>query len=446
MATTTPNFGWPVPTSTDLVKDGATAIEALGDGIDTSLVDLKGGTTGQVLAKATSADMDFAWVAQDDSNAIQNAIVDAKGDLIAATANDTPARLAVGANGETLVADSSTATGLRYNPQNALANPVINGGFDIWQRGTSVAVGTAFTYGPDRWQGYRSGLVAGLTLSRQVTGDTTNLPNIQYAMRIQRDSGNSSIASLAIGQSFESVNSIPFAGKTVTLTFYARVGADYSGGSTFNVGLTSGTGTDQNINTVAYTGAVTVTNPTPTLTTSWQRFSGSGTVAATATELAITAFYTPSGTAGADDWVEITGVQIDFGTYFSGTAPTFRRTGGTIQGELAACQRYYWRTADLASSSAWMSTGLAITTSSVYFGVQYPVQMRVKPTVLDYAFPNVTLAATGYSGGTLTQVANGANANTSSISYNHTSAALTVDKIYLCGLAGNGYIGFGAEL
>jgi hypothetical protein len=65
MATTTPNFGWPVPTSTDLVKDGATAIEALGDGIDTSMVDLKGGTTGQILAKATNADMDFAWITND---------------------------------------------------------------------------------------------------------------------------------------------------------------------------------------------------------------------------------------------------------------------------------------------------------------------------------------------------------------------------------------------
>ena len=114
MATTTPNFGWPVPTSTDLVKDGATAIEGLGDAIDASLLDLKGGTSGQVLAKNSGTDMDFIWVAQDDSNAIQNAIVDAKGDLIAATAADTPARLAVGTNGQVLTADSTAATGLAW--------------------------------------------------------------------------------------------------------------------------------------------------------------------------------------------------------------------------------------------------------------------------------------------------------------------------------------------
>jgi hypothetical protein len=61
MATTTPNYGWAVPTSTDLVKDGATAIETLGDSIDASLVDLRGGTTGQVLKKASATQMDFEW-------------------------------------------------------------------------------------------------------------------------------------------------------------------------------------------------------------------------------------------------------------------------------------------------------------------------------------------------------------------------------------------------
>ena len=115
MATVTPNFNWPVPTSTDLVKDGATAIEALGDSIDGSLVDLKGGTTGQVLSKTSGTDMDFTWVTTDDANAIQNSIVDAKGDLISATANDTPARLAVGANFAFLQADSAQSTGLAWN-------------------------------------------------------------------------------------------------------------------------------------------------------------------------------------------------------------------------------------------------------------------------------------------------------------------------------------------
>jgi hypothetical protein len=113
MATTT-NFGWETPDDTDLVKDGAAAIRTLGQSIDTSMADLEGGTTGQVLSKASNADMDFTWVTSDDANAIQNSIVDAKGDLIAATAADTPARLAVGTNGQVLTADSTAATGLAW--------------------------------------------------------------------------------------------------------------------------------------------------------------------------------------------------------------------------------------------------------------------------------------------------------------------------------------------
>jgi hypothetical protein len=112
MATTTPNFGWAVPTSTDLVKDGAVAIETLGDAIDASLVDLKGGTTNQVLAKNSDTDMDFKWVA--DASGIPATILDAKGDLIAATAADTASRLAVGTNGQVLTADSAEATGLKW--------------------------------------------------------------------------------------------------------------------------------------------------------------------------------------------------------------------------------------------------------------------------------------------------------------------------------------------
>jgi hypothetical protein len=140
MATTTTNFGWDIPQSTDLVKDGATAIAALGQDIDTALVDLKGGTTGQVLAKASNTDLDYSWVTTDDTNAIQNAIVDAKGDLIAATANDTPARLAVGTNGQVLTADSTASTGIKW------ATPANAGGMTLIST-TALTSGSTITIG-----------------------------------------------------------------------------------------------------------------------------------------------------------------------------------------------------------------------------------------------------------------------------------------------------------
>jgi hypothetical protein len=111
MATTTTNFGWDIPQSTDLVKDGATAIAALGQDIDTAFVDLKGGTTGQVLTKNSGTDLDFVWSAD---AGIPASILDAKGDIIAATAADTASRLAVGTNGQVLTADSTAATGLKW--------------------------------------------------------------------------------------------------------------------------------------------------------------------------------------------------------------------------------------------------------------------------------------------------------------------------------------------
>jgi hypothetical protein len=132
MATTT-NYGWTTPNDTDLVKDGAAAIRTLGSSVDTTTKALNPsttlgdieyrsstantntrlgiGTTGQVLSVVGGVP---AWATSDDANAIQNAIVDAKGDLISATAADTPARLAVGANGTVLTADSAETTGLKW--------------------------------------------------------------------------------------------------------------------------------------------------------------------------------------------------------------------------------------------------------------------------------------------------------------------------------------------
>ena len=110
MAPTTPNHAWDIPQSTDLVKDGATAIATLGQDIDTSFVGLKGGTTGQVLSKTSGTDLAFTWTAA----GISATIVDAKGDIIAATAADTVSRLAVGTNGYVLTADSTASTGLKW--------------------------------------------------------------------------------------------------------------------------------------------------------------------------------------------------------------------------------------------------------------------------------------------------------------------------------------------
>jgi hypothetical protein len=100
MANTT-NFGWETPDDTDLVKDGAAAMRTLGNSIDASFVDLKGGTTGQVLAKASNTNLDFTWAAPGLSNPLTTT-----GDIIYSSSGSTAARLGIGTAGQVLKVNS----------------------------------------------------------------------------------------------------------------------------------------------------------------------------------------------------------------------------------------------------------------------------------------------------------------------------------------------------
>jgi hypothetical protein len=254
-------------------------------------------------------------------------------------------------------------------------NAIINAGMEVWQRGTSISVSASSApYTTDRWV-FSTGASAASTVSRQATSDTTNLPTIQYCARVQRNSGQTGTSANYFAQSLETINSIRYVGQSASLSFYARKGANFSGASDLlGAFLVSGTGTDQNVIT-AYTGTATVATSNVTLTTTWQRFTITGTVATTATELAAYFSYTPSGTASTNDYYEITGVQLELGS----SATTFSRNASTYQGELAACQRYYY--AHAVASGEQIGSAVYNTTTESNAQIKFPVTMRTTPTL-----------------------------------------------------------------
>jgi hypothetical protein len=258
---------------------------------------------------------------------VAKTIIDAKGDLIAGSAADTALRLAVGSNGETLVADSSTSTGLRYQGNYAAGkNKIINGDFNIWQRGTSSS---GNGYLADRWFMTYSVAPTTFTQSRQTFTPGT-APVAGYESRYFWRYAITTVGSntdMYIGQLIEDVTT--FAGQTMTFSIWLKADSARSVSLSYNQNFGSGGSS-----------AVSAQVATYSVTTAWTRFSTTISIPSIAGKTIGTSSYlqfflsaTPASGFSLDCW----GVQAEAGS----VATAFQTATGTIQGELDACQRYY---------------------------------------------------------------------------------------------------------
>jgi len=259
-------------------------------------------------------------------------------------------------------------------------NLIINGSMQIAQRGTSFTDANGYTL--DRWYATRSGAVGGLTVSKVTSGTPTGS---RYAMRLQRVNGNTATNQSTAYYAAESKDSYVAAGQKLTLSFKARCGANYSSASNGLYSyITAGTGTDASPLVLP-----NVKTTTQTLSTSWQTFTVTTdtTLATNITQIGLLFAYIPTGTAGVDDWFEITDVKLEIGEVATDyTYPSF------VQ-DLLLCQRYFSKCfspdyapqvdADVAECfrgavAAWSATlGWANT-------LKFPVNMRAIPSLTFY--------------------------------------------------------------
>jgi len=246
-------------------------------------------------------------------------------------------------------------------------NKLFNGSFDVWQRGTSFLTGSVY-FNADRWQGFRAGSETGCTITREVS----DLYNAFYHMKFSRDNGNSSITGAMFQQALESIDSKKLAGKTVTLSFYARAGSSFSASLIPN--LYSGTAIDSSaISMASWTGNINEKrDETLSLTTSWAKYSITTTLSAGLKQLGIR-FETGafSGTSDGNDYFELANIQLEEGD----KATDFEQRPYSL--EFSLCQRYYYKM-DIAYI-AFMHQNQSVHEKEC--NIKFPTEMRIPPSV-----------------------------------------------------------------
>lgn len=269
-------------------------------------------------------------------------------------------------------------------------NFVINGALEINQRfgvgGVLTGNNATYQLGSDRWAGFAN---TGTTL-KTVNG-ISNAP-FNNAYHVQRTAGSTQITTAAVVQAFTTLNSLKLAGQTVTFSFWARCGADLlTSGAVLQILVGSGTGTDQSATSFGgggWPGSASIISPTPTLTTSWQKFSYTGTFSSSITQVGVyIGRQTMTATAaGANDWFEFTGVQLEIGA--TATPFEFRN----FEAELAMCQAYYRKTfpyATLPAQNAGLAGALSTKVQSTTAATaesewNFGGEMRGTPTITTY--------------------------------------------------------------
>lgn len=252
---------------------------------------------------------------------------------------------------------------------NSLARQaIINGNFDVWQRGVSIANTTANSYTADRW--YVETATAGTdkTVSRE---DGTGVEGSYYCARVKMVSDVDEL--LTFSQALESQDSIKFRGKKVTLSFYARGGAEFvADNSTLVSKIVTGKGTDQKV--LAFTTSADGVSQNNTLTTSWQKFTCTTTaaIASDITQIGVSFAFTHAGAGTTTNYFEITQVQLCAGDVALPFMPK------SYDEELRACQRYCVGL-DLLGT-AFITNSYSTTTNCV-LPVKLPTTMRIPPTL-----------------------------------------------------------------